>query len=141
MAYLLLHLKNNDVTNEDIINMSQLVISFQNSTILSDTSSHRGNTPNSARINNNTHRVNKNEYWSLIINKLGSMQNIDTEIEKLSIHRNELRSNALVTARQANETMNKKITPFFCLCPIIVNLIQKKEGKNDESSTKRNHNN
>lgn len=92
------------------------------------------------------------------------MQNIDTEIEKLTIHRNELRSdinllntkkneiekrylelestsclnyvslqliNALVSARQTNETINKKITPFFCLGPIVVNLIQKKEGKND----------
>jgi hypothetical protein len=172
MAPLLLHLKNNRVTNKDIINMSQLVISFQNSTLLSDTSSQRGNTPNNARINNNTHIVIKNEYWRLIINKLRIIQNIDTEIEKLSIHRNELRSdinllntkkneiekrylestsclnyvslqliNALVSARQTNETNNKKITPFFCLCPIVVNLIQKKEGKNDESSTKRNHNN
>jgi len=96
------------------------------------------------------------------------MQNIDTEIEKLTIHRNELRSdinllntkkneiekrylestsclnyvslqliNALVSARQTNETINKKITPFFYLCPIVVNLIQKKEGKIDQSFTKR----
>lgn len=169
---LLLYLINNGVTNEDIINMSQLVISFQNRAFLADTSSQRGDTPNNARINNNTHRVNKNEYWKLIINKLRSMQNNDTEIEKLTIHRNELRSDihllntmkneiekrylestsclnyvslqlikALVSARETNETINKKNTPFFCLCPIVVNLIQKREGRNDESSTKRNHNN
>ena len=36
-------LANNGVTNEDIINMSQLVVSLQNSNFLTNTSSQRGN--------------------------------------------------------------------------------------------------
>ena len=32
----------------------------------------------------------KNETWKLLINKLRSIQNFDSEIEKLTFHRNEL---------------------------------------------------
>ena len=42
--------------------------------------------------NNNTEKNSKNETWKLLINKLRSIQNIDSEIEKLIIHRNELKS-------------------------------------------------
>ena len=42
-APLLLYLMNNGVTNEDIINMSQLVVSFQNSNFLTNASSQGGN--------------------------------------------------------------------------------------------------
>ena len=40
----LLYLMNNGVTKEDIINMSQLVVSFQNSNFLTNASSQSGNT-------------------------------------------------------------------------------------------------
>ena len=40
----LLYLMNNGVTNEDIINMSQLVVSFQNSNFLTNALSQRGDT-------------------------------------------------------------------------------------------------
>lgn len=85
----LLYLPNNGVTNEDIINMSQLVGSFQNSNFLDDTSSQSGNTSNSIG-NNNTKKRFKNESWKLIINKFRSIQNIDSEIEKLTSHCDEL---------------------------------------------------
>ncbi len=71
--------------------MSQLVVSFQNSNFLTNTSSQGGNTANGIG-NNNTEKNSKNETWKLLINKLRSIQNIDSEIEKLIIHRNELRS-------------------------------------------------
>ena len=98
VASLLLHLKNNGVTNEDIINMSQLVISFQNSTFLTNSPSQRGNTANGIGNtangigNNKTDKNFKNETWKLLIDKLRTMRDIDSEIEKLVIHRNEIRS-------------------------------------------------
>lgn len=55
MAPLLLYLTNNGLTNEDIINMSQLVVSLQNSTFLTNTSSQGGNTANGIG-NNNTEK-------------------------------------------------------------------------------------
>ena len=39
----------------------------------------------------NTEKNSKNETWKLLINKLRIIQNIDSEIEKLIIHRNELK--------------------------------------------------
>ena len=81
---------NNGVTNEDIINMSQLVVSFQNSNFLADVSSQGGNKPNNTGINDNTQSINKNETWKLLINKLKIIQNFDSEIEKLTFQRNEL---------------------------------------------------
>ena len=85
VASLLLYLTNNGVTNEDIINMSQLVVSLQDSNFLTNTSSQRGNTANSIG-NNNTEKNSKNETWKLLINQLRIIQNIDSEIEKLIIH-------------------------------------------------------
>ena len=90
VAPLLLYLMNNGVTNEDIINMSQLVVSFQNSNFLADVSSQGGNKPNKSGINDNTQSINKNEIWKLLINKLRIIQNFDSEIEKLTFKRNEL---------------------------------------------------
>ena len=90
VASLLLYLTNNGVTNEDIINMSQLVVSLQDSNFLTNTSSQRGNTTNSIG-NNNTKKNSKNETWKLLINQLRIIQNIDSEIEKLIIQRNELK--------------------------------------------------
>ena len=103
MAPLMLHLVNNGVTNEDIINMSQLVISLQNGYFLTNTSSQGGNAANG--IENNTDKNSKNETWKLLINRLRGIQSIDSEIEKLIIHRNEIRSeiNHLNTKKNAIE--------------------------------------
>jgi len=103
VATLLLHLANNGVTNEDIINMSQLIVLFQNSKFLTNASSQSGNTSNG--IENNAGKNSKNQTWKLLINELRSIQSIDSEIEKLIIHRNELRSeiNHLNTKKNAIE--------------------------------------
>jgi len=61
---LLLHLANNGVTNEDIINMSQLVISLQYGYFLTNTSSQGGNASNG--IENNTEKNSKNETWNYL---------------------------------------------------------------------------
>ena len=104
VASLLLYLANNGVTNEDIINMTQLVVSLHGSDFLTNTSSQGGNTANSIG-NKNTEKNSKYETWKLLINKLRSMPSIDSEIEKLIIHRNELRSetNHLNTKKNAIE--------------------------------------
>ncbi len=116
MAPSLLYLSNNGVTNEDIINMSQLVVSFQNSNFLALSSSQSGNTSNSIG-NNNTKKNFKNESWKSIINKFRSIQNIDSEIEKLTIQRNELE------------------------LYILLDQGPKKDDKNDECSNKKYRNN
>ena len=91
MAPLMLHLKNNDVSNEDIINMSQLVISLQNSNFLTNTLVKGGNTANDIG-NNNNEKNSKSKSWKSLINKLRSIENLDSEIEELYIHRNKLES-------------------------------------------------
>ncbi len=88
--HLLLHLGNNGVSNEDIINMSQLVVSLQNSNFLTNTSSQRGNAPDGIG-NNSADKNSKMETWKLFINKLRSIQNLDSEIDKLTVQRNELK--------------------------------------------------
>ena len=87
----LLYLMNNGVTNEDIINMNQFVLSLQNSNFLTNTSSQWGNAVNGIG-NINTEKNSKNETWKLLVNKLRSIPNINSEIEKLTIHRNGLKS-------------------------------------------------
>ena len=93
VAPILLYLYNNGVTSEDIINMSQLVVSFHNSNFLADVSSQGGNKPNNTGINDNTPSNNKTETWKLLIDKLRIIQSIDSEIEKLTFQRNELSLN------------------------------------------------
>ena len=63
VAPLLLYLWNNGVKNEDIINMSQLAVSFQNSNFLVDVLSKGENKPNNTGINDNIQSINKNEIW------------------------------------------------------------------------------
>jgi len=86
----LLYLSDNGVTNEDIVNMSQIVVSFQNSNFLDDTSAQSGNIPNNIGMNNNTNKNIKNKTWKLMINELQSIPNLYSKIEKLTIHCDEL---------------------------------------------------
>ena len=68
---------NNGVTNDDIINMSQLLVSFQNSSFLTNISSQGRN---SASIGyNNIGTTSKNEAWNVLINIVRSLQNIDSK--------------------------------------------------------------
>ena len=91
MASLLFYLKNNGVTYEDIINMTQLIVSLQDSNFLTDTSSQGGNTTNGVG-NRNPEKNSKNETWKLLINKLRTVQNLDLEIEKRTIQLIDLES-------------------------------------------------
>jgi hypothetical protein len=83
--------------------MSQLVISLQYGYFLTNTLSQGRNASNG--IENNTEKNSKTETWKLLINKLRSIPSIDSEIEKLIIHRNEIRSeiNHLNTKKNAIE--------------------------------------
>ncbi len=105
IAGLLLHLLNNGITNEDIVNMSQLVVSLQNSNYLvAETGAQRGSTISDTRSSNNSNKIDKNECWRLFIDKLRSIKSLDSEIEKLIIHRNDLSTDiALLNARKKNE--------------------------------------
>jgi uncharacterized protein (UPF0335 family) len=91
VAGLLMHLLNNGITNEDIINMSQLVISLQNSNFLAaETGAQRGSTISDTRGSNNSNKTDKNECWKLFTDKLRSIKSLDSEIENLIIQRNHL---------------------------------------------------
>jgi len=91
MAQSLVYLSNNGVTNEDIINMTLLVISLKGSNFLTSISSQGVNTTNGVG-NNKSEKNGKNETWELFINKLRNMINLDSEIEKRTIQLNELES-------------------------------------------------
>ena len=102
---LLMHLLNNGITNEDIINMSQLVVSLQEGNFLAaETGAQRGSTISDTRSNNNSNKTDKNESWKLFIDKLRSIKSLDSEIEKLIILRNDLSTDiSLLNARKKNE--------------------------------------
>ena len=74
----LLYLMNNGVTNDDIINMSQLLVSFQNISFLTNISSQGRNSASSIGYNNIV-TTSKNEAWNVLINKVRSLQNIDSK--------------------------------------------------------------
>ena len=87
---LFLYLTSNGVTYEDIINLTQLVVSIQNSNFLTNTLVKGRNTAND--IGNNNEKNSKSQTWKSLINKLRSIENLDSEIEKLTIDRNKLES-------------------------------------------------
>ena len=74
----LLYLMNNGVTNDDIINMSQLLVSFQNISFLTNISSQGRNSASSIGYNNIV-TTSKNEAWNVLINIVRSLQNIDSK--------------------------------------------------------------
>jgi hypothetical protein len=74
----LLYLMNNGVTNEDIINISQLLVSFQNISFLTNISSQGRNSASSIGYNN-IGTTSKNEAWNVLINIVRSLQNIDSK--------------------------------------------------------------
>lgn len=99
---LLMHLLNNGITNEDIINMSQLVVSLQNSNFLAaDTGAQRVSTISDTRSSNNSNKTDKNECRKLFIDKIRSIKSLDSEIEKLTVHLNDLSTDiALLNAKK-----------------------------------------
>jgi len=78
------YLNSNGVTNEDIINLNSLVLSFKNSNFIDDIAHDEGG-------NNKTKRgtISINKFWKLFIEKIKSLKNIHLEInERLSISNN-----------------------------------------------------
>lgn len=102
---LLSYLLTNGVSIQDIVNMSHLVVSLQNSNFLAaETGAQRGSTISDTRSSNNSNKIDQNECWRLFIDKLRSIKSLDSEIEKLIIHRNDLSTDiALLNARKKNE--------------------------------------
>ena len=84
--------------------MSQLVVSLQNSNFLAaETGAQRGSTINDTRGSNNSNKTDKNECWRLFIDKLRSIKSLDSEIEKLIIHRNDLSTDISLLKAKENE--------------------------------------
>jgi len=82
----IVHLNHSGVTNEDIINIYNLVTSLKNTGFVDDLSLNMdGNSP----IQNDT--VSNNEFWTRFIDKLKSLKNIHVAIEQSSIILNNLK--------------------------------------------------
>ena len=77
---IIIHLNSCGLSNEDIININNLVLSFKNSNFI-DTPYFK----EKDNSNNNRSSLSNNEYWKLFINKLVRLKNIQDEFdEKLS---------------------------------------------------------
>jgi hypothetical protein len=102
---LLSYLLNTGITIQDIVNMSHIVASLQNRNFLAaETGAQRGSTISDTRGSNNSNKVDKNECWRLFIDKLRSIKSLDSEIEKLIIHHNEISTDiALLNGRKKNK--------------------------------------
>ena len=98
----IIHLNRCGVTNEDILNINSLVLSFKNSNFIDDLAlRENGN----GVIKNGT--LNSNEYWKRFIEKLKSLKNIHLainqstsisnnlkiQIERLKVQKQELEKN------------------------------------------------
>lgn len=100
----------NGVCNEDILNMSQLVVSLQNSNFLTGTSFKGGFA--AIGIGNNAEKNSKNESWKLFFNKLRSIRDMDLEIEKLIIRRDKLRAEISPLEIEMIETRGSNIDQY-----------------------------
>jgi hypothetical protein len=160
----LFHLKNSGVTNEDIINIYNLVTSLKNTGFVDDLSLNMdGNSP----IKNDT--VSKNEFWTRFIEKLRSLKNINVaidqslailnklkmEVEKLDRQKQELEKNysdavvnlnlivsqmsySIDAARQIYQDLDKRILNSHRLNPLIINLLILK-NRDEEYDNRENN--
>ena len=158
---IIIHLNSCGVSNEDIININNLVLSFKNSNFI-DTPYFK----EKDNSNNNKSSLSNNEYWKLFINKLVRLKNIQDEfdeklsnlnylkiqIEKLDKKKQDIEqvhlsavfnlnwvisqtSHTIEAARQINEGINRKImTAYPRSNPILVNLmiVNNKNEKDDD---------
>ena len=145
----IVHLNHSGVTNEDIINIYNLVTSLKNTGFVDDLSLNMdGNSP----IKNDT--VSKNEFWTRYIEKLRSLKNIHVaieqslailnnlkkEVEMLDRQKQELEktySDAIANlnhivyqitysmnaARQIHQEIDKRLSTSHRLNPLIINLL------------------
>lgn len=92
----IMNLNSNGVTNENIININHLVMTFKNSGFIDEVSNQQeqgqegGNSSKKTDKKNNMN--NNNEYWKLFIEKLKSLKNINLEIARQSTILNSLKS-------------------------------------------------
>lgn len=111
---ILIHLNYNGVSNEDIININNLVLSFKNSNFIQDTpinqsqnnnNINRENRNSSSSGTSSTGSISNNEYWKIFIEKLKSLKNINLEITRQTTISNNLKNqiNTLKTKKQQLE--------------------------------------
>ena len=149
MSHHIFHLNNSGVTNEDIINIYNLVTSLKNTGFVDDLSLNMdGNSP----IQNDT--VSKNEFWIRFIEKLRSLKNIHVaieqslailnnlkkEVEMLDRQKQELEKTysdavanlnhivyqitySMNAARQIHQEIDKRLSTSHRLNPLIINLL------------------
>jgi hypothetical protein len=80
----------NGVTNTDIINMNQLVLTFRNNDFLSDPLDQ--NSDKCSDENNTSHiKASETMYWQQFIAKLQSLKDINQEIKKQILSQNILK--------------------------------------------------
>ena len=98
VSHHIFHLNNSGVTNEDIINIYNLVTSLRNTGFVDDLSLNMdGNSP----IQNDT--VSNNEFWTRFIDKLKSLKNIHVAIEQSLAILNNLKKEVDKLDRQKQE--------------------------------------
>ena len=91
----IIHLNSNGITNEDIININQIVIAFKNSNFVDEVSDQQEQgqeSGNSSKKTDKKNNRNNNEYWKLFIEKLKSLKNINLEIARQSTILNSLKT-------------------------------------------------
>jgi len=103
---IIVHLNSNGVTNEDIININQLVMAFKNTSFVDEVSDQQeeeggGGVPSKQIGKSN---MSNNEYWKLFIGKLNSLKNINLEIARHSTILSTLKT-------QINHLNGKKTRP------------------------------
>ena len=155
----IIHLNSCGVSNEDIININNLVLSFKNSNFIDTPYSKEQDNS----INNNS-SLSNNKYWKLFIKlefkeiqdefdeKLSKLDYLKLQIEKLDKKKQDMEqvhlsavfnlnrvisqtSHTIEAARQINEGINRKImTAYPRSNPILVNLmiVNNKDEKDDD---------
>ena len=139
---IIIHLNNSGVTNEDIINVNNLVLAFKNSNFIEDRQVREdGNT----MIYNGT--ISNNEFWKRFIEKLKSLKNLylaidqsisisnklKMQIERLNVQKQEVEKNYLKAVGNLNHVLTEASFSFH-----LTRHIQQEINKRLMSSTRPN---
>ena len=82
----LAYLYSQGLTNDDIVGITELILSLNNSYLLDYKSIKKDNTIY-AETNNSNDIIDKKEFWKLIVQKFKDLKNINFQIERLRYHR------------------------------------------------------